>query len=204
MLVLCESVLYWRAYMFKIYLTFLLLGISSCWAVNDSSVYNNKQIIVTMYLTSGAKKPFRVGTIIAQDTKFGLLLKPNLRMLEPGTYGFHVHENPRCGKNGRLAGGHLDPEKTGIHSGPYSSTGHLGDLPNIFVDKKGKAAIPLLAPRLKVADILNRSLIIHAKPDTYTTKYYTKGDARVVCGVVPKKSYRSRKPKGNPTIDVIH
>lgn len=29
-----------------------------------------------------------------------------------------------------MAGGHLDPEKTGKHLGPYNDKGHLGDLPD--------------------------------------------------------------------------
>ncbi|HCL5280518.1 TPA: superoxide dismutase family protein [Salmonella enterica] len=52
---------------------------------------------------------------------------------QPGVHGFHIHENPSCmpgmqnGKNVSvlMAGGHLDPEKTGKHLGPYNDKGHL-------------------------------------------------------------------------------
>ena len=50
------------------------------------------------------------------------------------------------------AGGHYDPDKTDRHAGPYGN-GHLGDLPFLYVDKEGKASLPVLAPRLKVADL---------------------------------------------------
>ena len=86
------------------------------------------------------------------------LVKPDLTGLEAGPHGVHVHENPDCSpsKSGGMAmpagaaGGHFDPEKTGRHGGPYGD-GHLGDLPNIFVEQDGTAKIAVLAPRLRVA-----------------------------------------------------
>jgi Cu-Zn family superoxide dismutase len=134
-----------------------------------------------------------IGTITAVDSRYGLLLTPQLSDLKPGMHGFHVHEKPDCShamKDGKevaalAAGGHYDPDKTGRHEGPYGN-GHLGDLPPLFVAADGKSTIPVLAPRLKVADIKGRSLMIHAGGDNYSDvpAPLGGGGARVACGVV--------------------
>jgi Cu-Zn family superoxide dismutase len=143
----------------------------------------------------GVAKP--IGTVTATDTGYGLMLKPALAGLPPGLHGFHVHENPTCDpgeKDGHMhaahaAGGHYDPAKTGRHEGPYGQ-GHLGDLPALYVAPDGKADYPLLAPRLKVADLLGRSLMVHAGGDNHSDKPEPLGGggARLACGVadVPK------------------
>ena len=86
---------------------------------------------------------------------------------------------------GQAAGGHFDPKKTGKHLGP-NGDGHLGDLPVLVVDKDGKATTPVVASRLKVADLKGHSLMIHAGGDNYsdTPKPLGGGGARVACGVV--------------------
>jgi Cu-Zn family superoxide dismutase len=134
-----------------------------------------------------------IGTITASDSKYGLVLTPQLRDLPPGLHGFHVHEKPDCShvmKDGKAgpalaAGGHYDPANTGKHAGPYGN-GHLGDLPALYVAADGTASLPVLAPRLKVADIRGRSLMIHAGGDNYADlpAPLGGGGARAACGVV--------------------
>lgn len=126
-----------------------------------------------------------IGTITATDTKYGLLLTPHLTGLTPGAHGFHVHQNPSCDNDCMAAGGHLDPQHTGKHLGPYNDNGHLGDLPVLMVDKDGNADIPVLAPRLKIADIVNHSFMIHAGGDNYSDNpTLGGGGARIACGVI--------------------
>lgn len=135
-----------------------------------------------------------IGSIAVKDTPYGALFTPDLNGLTPGLHGFHVHENPDCGpkeKNGAMvpgmaAGGHYDPAGTGRHEGPYGK-GHLGDLPPLFVDGDGKATHPVLAPRLKAADLRGRSLMIHAGGDNYADHpaKLGGGGARMACGVIP-------------------
>lgn len=134
-----------------------------------------------------------IGTVAASDSKYGLILTPQLSDLPPGLHGFHVHDKPDCShamKDGKAvpafaAGGHYDPAGTGKHDGPYGN-GHLGDLPALYVATDGKANLPVLAPRLKVADIKGRSLMIHAGGDNYSDAPAPLGGggARVACGVV--------------------
>jgi Cu/Zn superoxide dismutase len=60
-----------------------------------------------------------------------------------------------------------------------------GDLPALYVTADGKVTLPVLAPRLRVADIKGRSLMIHAGGDNYSDiPAMLGGAARVACGVV--------------------
>jgi Cu-Zn family superoxide dismutase len=83
------------------------------------------------------------------------------------------------------AGGHYDPATTGKHEGPQGK-GHLGDLPALTVGPDGKAVTPVTAPRLKMADVHGRSLMIHTGGDNYADQPAPLGGggARVACGVV--------------------
>lgn len=134
-----------------------------------------------------------VGTITISESRYGLVFTPALRGLPPGLHGFHVHENPSCDpkeKDGKMvaalaAGGHLDPAKTGKHDTPWGD-GHLGDLPPLYVAADGTATQPVLGPRLKVADVAARSLMVHAGGDNHADHPAPLGGggARVACGVV--------------------
>ena len=134
-----------------------------------------------------------IGTVQATDSKYGLVLTPSLRGLPPGLHGFHVHQNPSCDakeKDGKIvpalaAGGHFDPAGTGKHGEPWGE-GHLGDLPPLYVDAAGNATQPVLAPRLKVADLAGRSLMVHAGGDNHADHPAPLGGggARMACGVV--------------------
>jgi Cu-Zn family superoxide dismutase len=127
-----------------------------------------------------------IGSITAEDSFCGVLLTPNLHGLPPGIHGFHVHENPSCEQNGMAAGGHLDPNKTNEHDGPFNQAGHLGDLPVLIVNQDGSANLPTLAPRFKLAQMLGHAFIIHAGEDNYSDKpdKLGGGGARIACGVI--------------------
>ena len=152
-----------------------------------------EDVVVKVSLVSEQGVGKEIGTITASDSRFGLILTPQLSDLTPGLHGFHVHEKPDCShaiKEGKAvpalaAGGHYDPAATGKHEGPHGN-GHLGDLPALYVSADGQATLPVLAPRLKVADIKGRSLMIHAGGDNYsdTPAPLGGGGARAACGVV--------------------
>lgn len=136
-----------------------------------------------------------VGSVTFEDSKKGLVVKTNLWSLPPGPHGFHVHQNPSCdgamqeaiAVPGAAAGGHYDPMTTGKHMGPMSKDGHKGDLPLITVDDAGKSKQTLLAPNLKLANLANRSVIIHAGGDNYADQPQPLGGGgrRIACGIVP-------------------
>ena len=134
-----------------------------------------------------------VGTVRIVETRYGLVFYPALTGMPPGLHGFHVHENPSCAPGERdgapvaalAAGGHLDPQGTKKHGEPWGD-GHLGDLPALYVSSDGSANNAVLAPRLKFADVVNRSLMVHAGGDNHSDHPdpLGGGGARIACGVI--------------------
>lgn len=149
-------------------------------------------IAVTMHLVDEKGIGATVGQVTISESPYGLVFTPALSGLTPGMHGFHVHQNPDCQpreKDGKMvpalaAGGHYDPEKTNRHGTPWGD-GHLGDLPPLFVDASGNAVQPVLAPRLKIADMKGRSLMIHVGGDNHADHPVPLGGggARMACGV---------------------
>jgi Cu-Zn family superoxide dismutase len=149
--------------------------------------------VVTMNLVSEQGVGKSIGTITISEGPTGLVFTPKLTDLAPGVHGFHVHQNADCaagmkeGKTvpGLAAGGHYDPANAGKHEGPQGK-GHLGDLPALTVGADGKAVTAVSAPRLKMADLKGRSLMIHAGGDNYADQPAPLGGggARVACGAI--------------------
>jgi Cu-Zn family superoxide dismutase len=152
---------------------------------------NQLEINVTVRLTSAFGVGDVIGTInvkngeimVAGKKEAALFLKPNLRGLHTGVYAFHVHENPDCGPAlqngvpvpGLAAGTHLWLSGTGALSGT-TFTSHLGNLPHLEADSDETATKVIVAARLTLADIANRSIMIHASHDDFS--------ARLACGLV--------------------
>ena len=82
------------------------------------------------------------------------------------------------------AGGHYDPAGSKHHSAPWRD-GHLGDLPALSADANGNAS-PVLAPRVKMADLMGRALMIHIGGDNYADQPAPLGGGgiRWACGVI--------------------
>ena len=149
-------------------------------------------IVIKMNLVNEQGVGKEIGTVTASDSKYGMILTPQLSDLAPGLHGFHVHDKPDCShatKEGKAvaalaAGGDYDPAGTGKHERPYGN-GHLGDLPALYAASDGKTTLPVLAPRLKVEDIRGKSLMAHAGSDNYSDSPAPLGGggARVACGM---------------------
>jgi len=150
---------------------------------------NPLEVDVVVRLTSESGVGNAIGTIAVKNSEVlvagrkepALLLKPELRGLQPGLYAFHVHENPNCEHGikdgipvpGLAAGAHLWLSGLGQFSGT-TFTSHLGDLPNLEVNADGTATRVVVAARLSLADVANRALMIHASQDD--------NSARMACG----------------------
>lgn len=161
--------------------------------LSDRAMAQSKNVTVYQIDASGVGQS--VGTLTLRNTAKGLQISPKLTGLPPGPHGFHIHQNPDCspanGPNGQpaaglAAGGHYDPKDSKMHHGPRNSAGHAGDLPVLVVGPKGGAAQAVLAPRLKLADVIGRSVMIHAGGDNYsdTPTALGGGGARIACGVI--------------------
>lgn len=145
---------------------------------------------VDMHRTAATGLGPYIGTITVLNTMIkiagreepALLLKANLINLTPGPHAFHIHEYPDCGPKlkdgvmvpGLAAGAHLFAEhQVGTDIVIYKS--HLGSLPNLLVDAYGATTEEVIAPRLALADLVNRSIMIHASQDD--------NSARLACGI---------------------
>ncbi len=108
-------------------------------------------------------------------------LKPNAEL------GFHVHEVGSCASvDGTSAGGHFNPD--GKPHGPPGAAHHAGDMPALKSDAQGVAdqKFMLMGPTLGAGplSVVNRSVVVHAQPDDYTTQPTGNSGARLACGVI--------------------
>jgi Cu-Zn family superoxide dismutase len=150
-------------------------------------------VTVPMNLVDAQGVGAAIGQVVITETPYGLVFTPSLKGLTPGLHGFHLHQNPSCDaaeKDGKrvpalAAGGHYDPADSKRHDTPWGS-GHLGDLPALYVDADGNASQPVLAPRLKAADLAGRSLMVHVGGDNHADHpaVLGGGGARMACGVI--------------------
>lgn len=130
------------------------------------------------------------GTAALTQTGSGVLMELELTGLPPGEWvAFHVHETGTCdaASHYQSAGGHFNP--TGKDHGYLAPNGpHAGDMPNQSVGADGVLRAHVFNPSVTLdegdAGIRGRALMIHAKPDDYTSQ--PSGDAgdRLACAVI--------------------
>jgi superoxide dismutase, Cu-Zn family len=108
-------------------------------------------------------------------------LKPNQE------HGFHVHEKGDCSSpDGNSAGGHFNP--TAQLHGPQTAPHHGGDMPSLKADASGNAdasfTIDGSVGKGGSADLVGKAVIVHEKPDDYTTQPTGNTGGRIACGVI--------------------
>lgn len=130
------------------------------------------------------------GTLSFVGTGEGVRITGRIAGLEPGsTHGFHIHENGNCSApDASSAGGHFNPMHQ-PHGHPGEGSRHAGDLPNQQANAEGVATVGVLAPDIELgtggsSDIVGRAIVVHAKPDDYTSQPSGDSGARIACGVI--------------------
>lgn len=94
--------------------------------------------------------------------------------------GFHIHSGDRCSGNesdpfaDALA--HYDP-----HGCPHPY--HAGDLPPLF-SCGGHALSLFLTDRFTVSEIIGKTVIIHSKPDDFTSQPSGNSGIKIACGII--------------------
>ncbi len=182
-----------------LFLAFVLAGLMAFAAgcSNDTGLQAEKGSYVTsdVYFVDAQGAGARVGSITFMNVQDDMLeIKTDLKGLPPGKHGMHIHEVADCGPkslDGKTtgpalaAGGHYDPAHTGKHMGP-GGQGHRGDLPVLTVAADGTAKIVTVVPGLRVSELKDRSVIIHAGADNYSDQPQALGGggARIACGVI--------------------
>lgn len=142
--------------------------------------------LATVNFISTTGQPAGKAQMFLRDGKTALDVE--LTGLTPGEHGFHLHMVGKCEAPGfASAGGHLNP--TGKEHGWQNPRGaHIGDLPNLTADASGavKATITFDSVPEVMFDADGTALVVHAKPDDYTTDPSGNSGDRMVCGVVTK------------------
>lgn len=96
-------------------------------------------------------------------------------------FALHIHEGNSCAGSASApfsgAGAHYNP---GSCPHPY----HAGDLPPLFVDSSGFAWMAVLTGRFRVSDVIGRTVVIHDKPDDFTTQPAGNAGGRLACGLI--------------------
>ncbi|AWN22543.1 superoxide dismutase [Deinococcus irradiatisoli] len=137
----------------------------------------------------------------------GVRISLTVSGLTPGQHGLHIHEYGRCtpGVDPAVnavvpfggAGGHFDPGMSRNHATPQTddNLGHGGDLPMVVVGADGNGSVSFVTQKVSLSGltgVLNRSIVIHAKPDDYKTNPSGLSGARERCGVIQRLNFAAR------------
>lgn len=95
-------------------------------------------------------------------------------------YALHIHEHGDCSDSFMKAGGHYNPAGQ-----PHPE--HAGDMIPIL-GNQGYAWMSFYTKRFSIKDIIGRSVIIHAKPDDFTTQPSGNAGQMIGCGVIQSDS----------------
>ncbi|CAG8789563.1 13858_t:CDS:2, partial [Racocetra persica] len=108
------------------------------------------------------KKPQGLCRFI-QVNKDYCLIDVTVQGISPGRHGIHIHELGDISAGPSSTGEHYNPDN--VEHGDIES-GHVGDLGNIHVDEKGWGDLIVESRRIKVWDIIGRSMVItHGEDD---------------------------------------
>ena len=133
-------------------------------------------------LRGSSAEPELQGKVWFFQTKEGVVVVAEVSGLPKqdacgGVFGFHIHEGMGCGGDDFAeTKGHYDP--TGC-AHPY----HAGDLPPLF-SNRGDAWMAVLTDRFSLEEVLGRTVVLHGKPDDFTTQPAGNSGRKIACGII--------------------
>lgn len=141
---------------------------------------NMERPAATARIQGDAAHPALQGTVWFYPRRQGTLVVADVMGLPDsatGFFGFHIHEGTDCSGTGFAAtGGHFNPR---MQTHPK----HAGDLPPLLSDN-GTAWLSVLTGRFQVRDVIGKTVVIHSKPDDFTTQPSGNSGAKIACGVI--------------------
>ncbi len=128
------------------------------------------------------------GTVKFTQTNKGVMVSANISGLPfrsgetcgGNVFGFHIHVGKSC------KGDKTDPFADAMsHYNPNGCDhpSHSGDLPPLF-GNKGYAQMSFLTDRFTVDEIIGRVVIIHDRPDDFTTQPSGNSGRKIACGTI--------------------
>ena len=124
------------------------------------------------------------GFVKFYQTRYGVLVAAHVRGLysESDIFAFHIHSGNSCTGNAddpfADAMGHYNPANV-----PHPS--HAGDLPPLF-SNSGYAFTVFLTDRFTVNEIIGKTVIIHSKPDDFTTQPSGNPGEKIARGIIKR------------------
>jgi superoxide dismutase, Cu-Zn family len=170
----------------------ILLPLAAC-----STTPTKMADIVAVSEVSLAKLALADGTdkgvaTISQRTD-GLWLEVAATKMAPGSYGIHLHAVGKCdGPDFTSAGPHWNPAQK-QHGFDNPMGAHAGDLRNLVVGADGGGSTMVKLPDVPFSgdggalDADGLAIVIHEKPDDYSTDPSGNSGKRIVCGVFAKE-----------------
>jgi len=127
------------------------------------------------------------GTVTFTQADDGVHVVAHVMGLSPGQHGFHIHEKGDLSDPGlQSVGPHYNPAHS-HHGGPATPEHHAGDFGNLTADASGHATLEMTFKGVKLSDVVNRSVIVHAGSDDLKTDPAGNSGARVAGGVIEMK-----------------
>lgn len=104
---------------------------------------------------------------------------------ESRVFAFHIHNGTECTGNSQDpfsdAGTHYNPNGC-LH--PY----HAGDMPPLFGNANGRAFLVFLTDRFTVDEIIGKAVIVHSRPDDFTSQPSGNSGNKIACGIISELS----------------
>ena len=140
-------------------------------------------------IKGGKNFPKLNGVVTFKETKKGVLVTAKINNLPESPnncsgrfFGFHIHEGSSCTGNSTdefaNAKSHLNPTNC-----PHPF--HVGDLPPLL-ENYVYAYMNVLVINFKIKDILGKVVIIHDKPDDFTSQPSGNSGTKIACGKITK------------------
>lgn len=133
--------------------------------INGSEKYPDLNGAVKFYHTT-------YGGVLVEAEIFGL---PNIGF--PGSsnfYAMHIHDSGDCSDHFSHTGLHYNPRNT-LHPD------HAGDMPPLL-GNQGYAFSVFYDKRYTIQEVIGRSVIIHEKPDDFTSQPSGNAGDKIGCG----------------------
>lgn len=157
-----------------------------CECINCVSIAG-KRPTARALLKGSEKYPELRGSVQFYQTDMGVMVVTEIFGLpNPATpcerpvFGFHIHTGTSC------TGNEADPFANAMtHYNPQNCPHphHAGDMPPLW-GNQGYAFLMFLTDRFTVREILGNTVIIHDKPDDFTTQPSGNSGNKIACGVI--------------------
>ncbi len=140
-------------------------------------------------ITGSENYPGISGTVRFYQANEGVIVYAEIRGLphsalpcQDRIFGFHIHEGTSCtGSRDDAFADVMSHYNPGGCSHPH----HAGDLPPLF-ENNGFALSLFFTDRFSIDEVIGRTVILHDRPDDFTTQPSGNSGTKIACGVIQR------------------